>query len=37
MRLELSMEKTLRLKIAEKALEALSTPIQGQTIFEWKS
>jgi glycine reductase len=30
-------EKALRLKIVEKSLEALRTPIQNQTIFEWKS
>ena len=29
-------EKVLRRKIVEKALEALETPVDEQTVFEWK-
>lgn len=29
-------EKELRRKIVEKALEALETPVDEQTVFEWK-
>ena len=29
-------EKALRRKIVEKALEALETPVDEQTVFEWK-
>ena len=28
-------EKELRRKIVEKALEALETPVDEQTVFEW--
>ena len=29
-------EKALRRKIVERALEALETPVDEQTVFEWK-
>lgn len=29
-------EKALRKKIVERALEALETPVDEQTVFEWK-
>ena len=29
-------EKALRGKIVERALEALETPVDEQTVFEWK-
>ena len=29
-------EKEIRRKIVGKALEALQTPVDGQTVFEWK-
>lgn len=29
-------EKELRRKIVERALEALETPVDEQTVFEWK-
>ena len=29
-------EKALRRKIVERALEALVTPVDEQTVFEWK-
>ena len=29
-------EKALRRKIVERALEALETPVDEQTVFDWK-
>ena len=29
-------EKEIRTKIVSKALEALQTPVDDQTVFEWK-
>ena len=29
-------EKVMRRRIVEKALEALTTEVDGQTIFDWK-
>ena len=29
-------EKEIRKKIVTKALEALQTPVEDQTVFEWK-
>ena len=29
-------EKEIRTKIVSKALEALQTPVEDQTVFEWK-
>ena len=29
-------EKEIRRKIVSKALEALQTPVEDQTVFEWK-
>ena len=34
--LSLEEEKDIRRKIVGKALEALQTPVDDQTVFEWK-
>lgn len=34
--LSLDEEKDIRRKIVNKALEALTTPVEEQTVFEWK-
>ena len=34
--LTLEEEKEIRRKIVSKALEALQTPVEDQTVFEWK-
>ena len=34
--LTMEEEKEIRRKIVSKALEALQTPVEDQTVFEWK-
>lgn len=34
--LTMEEEKDIRRKIVNKALEALQTPVDDQTVFEWK-